>query len=133
MKRILSVMLLSAVASVAPMAVAQNATAPAAAPVPPTEISADQGSCSALINVTGKDGRPIFSAKVNTRIRYGFMGTKKLDLETFTSAGGQVKIVGLPEVPKKPIFIYITKDDKLETVEFRPDVRCKATFDVTLK
>jgi hypothetical protein len=44
-----------------------------------------------------------------------------------------VKIAGLPEVPKKPIFIYITKDDKLETVEFKPDVHCIATFDVRLK
>ncbi len=132
MKRILSVMLLAAVASFVPAAVAQN-TVPPSAPVAPTEIGADQGSCSALITVTDKNGQPVFNAKVNTRIRYGFMGAKKLDLETYTSAGGQVKIVGLPEVPKKPIFIYISKDDKLETVEFRPDVHCKATFDVTLK
>jgi hypothetical protein len=108
---------------------AQNA----AAAVPPTEISADLGTCSALITVTGADSKPIYSAKVSTRIRYGMMGVKKLDLETFTSAGGQVKIVGLPEVPKKPVYLYITKDEMMETVEFKPDVRCHATFDVRLK
>ena len=43
------------------------------------------------------------------------MGAKKLDLETYTSAAGQVKIVGLPEVLKKPIYIYISKDDKMES------------------
>jgi hypothetical protein len=101
--------------------------------VPPTLISADLGTCSALINVTGADSKPIYNVKVSTRIRYGFMGTKRLDLETFTSVNGQVKINGLPEVPKKPIFIYVSKDDKLEFVEFKPDVHCRATFDVTLK
>jgi hypothetical protein len=108
---------------------AQSATAAVA----PTEISADQGACSALITVTGADSKPVYNAKVTTRIRYGFMGTKKLDLETYTSAAGQVKIVGLPEVPKKPIFINIGKDDKMESVEFKPDVHCRATIDVQLK
>jgi hypothetical protein len=61
------------------------------------------------------------------------MGAKKLDLETFTSAGGQVKITGLPEVPKKPIYIYVSKDEMVETVEFKPDVHCRETLDVVLK
>jgi len=103
------------------------------AAVPPTEISADLGTCSALVTVTGTDSKPIYNAKVTTRIRYGALGVKKLDLETFTSAAGQVKIVKLPEVPKKPIYIYVSKDDKLEMVEFTPDVHCRATFDVVLK
>jgi hypothetical protein len=86
-----------------------------------------------LINVTGADSKPVYNAKVTTRIRYGFMGAKKLDLETYTSASGQAKIAKLPEVPKKPVYIYISKDDKLEIVEFVPDVHCRATFDVKLK
>jgi hypothetical protein len=108
---------------------AQNDTAA----VPPTEISAELGTCSALINVTGADSKPVYNAKVTARIRYGFMGAKKLDLETFTSANGQVKIVKLPEVPKKPVYIYISKEYKLEIVEFKPDVHCRATFDVQLR
>lgn len=108
---------------------AQSSTAAA----PPTEISAELGTCSALINVTGADSKPVYNAKVTTRIRYGFMGAKKLDLETYTSASGQAKIVKLPEVPKKPVYIYISKDDKMEIVEFMPDVHCRATFDVKLK
>ena len=64
--------------------------------------------------MTGADSKPIYNAKVSTRIRYGLMGAKKLDLETYTSASGQAKIVKLPEVPKKPVYIYISKDDKLE-------------------
>ena len=83
--------------------------------------------------MTGADSKPVYNAKVTARIRYGFMGAKKLDLETYTSANGQVKIVKLPEVPKKPVYIYISKDDKMEIVEFMPDVHCRATFDVKLK
>jgi hypothetical protein len=101
--------------------------------VPPTEISADLGNCSALITVTGADSKPIFNAKVSTRVHYGAFGVKRLDLETYTSADGQAKIVKLPEVLKKPVYIYISKDDKMETVEFKPDVHCHATFDVQLK
>ncbi len=110
-------------------AIAQSASAA----VPPTEISADLGTCSALFNVTGADSKPIYNAKISTRIHYGVMGLKRLDLETFTSANGQAQFLRLPEVPKKPVFFYISKDDKLETVEFKPDVHCRATFDVRLK
>lgn len=113
---------------------AQNA--PSAVPpaeIPPTEISADLGPCSALITVTGADSKPVYNAKVTARIRYGLMGVKKLDLETYTSAAGQVKLVKMPENPKKPVFIYISKDDKMESVEFKPNVRCRDTFDVQLK
>jgi Ethanolamine utilization protein EutJ (predicted chaperonin) len=53
---------------------APSATAPA-------EISADLGSCSALIAVTGVDAKPVYGAKMTTRVRYGLMGVKKLDLE----------------------------------------------------
>jgi hypothetical protein len=120
-------------APVAPPAVAPNAAPSVAPAVAPTEISADLGTCSALFNVTGPDAKPIYNAKVSARIRYGFMGTKRLDLETFTSVNGQVKITNLPEVPKKPIFIYVSQDDKMEIVEFKPDVHCRATFDVVLK
>jgi hypothetical protein len=101
--------------------------------VTPTEISAELGGCSALINVTGADSKPVYSAKISARIHYGFAGLKKVDLETFTSAKGQAKIVKLPEVPKKPIYIYVSKDDKTESVEFTPDVHCQGTYDVVLK
>ncbi len=97
------------------------------------EISADLGTCSALITVTGVDSKPIYGAKITTRIRYGLMGVKKLDLEAFTGANGQIKITKLPEVLKKPMYIYINKDDKQEIVEFKPDVHCSATFDVQLR
>jgi len=99
----------------------------------PAEISADLGTCSALISVTGIALKPIYGAKITTRVRYGLLGVKKLDLEAFTGVNGQVKITNLPEVLRKPMYIYINKDDKQEIVEFKPDVHCRATFDVQLR
>lgn len=107
---------------------AQSALAPSA----PAEISADLGACSALVTVTGSDTKPIYAAKISTRIQYGFMGVKKLDLEAFTGADGQVKLNKLPAALKKPMYIHISKGDKEQMVEFQPDVRCHATFDVQL-
>ena len=105
----------------------------AAAAIPPTEISADLGACSALITVTDENSRPIYAAKVATRIHYGMMGVKRLDLEAATSPNGQVKITTLPELLKKPMFIVISNGDREKTVEFKPELRCHATFDVQLR
>jgi hypothetical protein len=105
----------------------------AAVAVTPTEISADLGTCSALITVTGIDLKPIYCAKITTRVRYGLLGVKKLDLEAYTGVDGQLKITNLPEALKKPMYIYINKEDKQEIVEFKPDVHCRATFNVQLR
>jgi hypothetical protein len=107
---------------------AQNAT-----PAVPAEISADLGSCSAVIHVTAADSKPVYAAKITARIRYGALSVKRLDLEAFTGTDGQVKITHLPEVLKKPVYIHVTKDDKDQMVEFKPSERCEATFDVQLK
>lgn len=112
----------------APAGMAQSATSPVTA-----QISADLGSCSATIHVTGTDSKPLYAAKVTTRIRYGAFGVKRLDLEAFTGADGQVKLTHLPEVLKKPMYIHVSKDNKDEMVEFKPSERCEATFDVQLR
>jgi hypothetical protein len=97
------------------------------------EISADLGVCSALISVSGVDLKPVYGAKVTTRVRYGLMGMKRLDLEAYTAANGQVKITNLPENLKKSMYIYINKSGMQEIVEFKPDVHCHATFNVQLR
>jgi hypothetical protein len=99
----------------------------------PSEISADLGPCSALIIVTDSDLKPIYGAKVTTRIQYGLLGVKKLDLEAYTGVDGQLRITKLPETLKKPMYIHIAKVDKMETEEFKPELQCRATFKVQLK
>jgi hypothetical protein len=99
---------------------------------PQAEISADLGTCSALITVTEAAAKPVYGAKITTRVKYGLFAVKKLDLEAFTGADGQVKITHLPETLKKPMTIHIVKDDKEESVDFDPATRCHATFTVQL-
>jgi hypothetical protein len=99
---------------------------------PSAEISADLGTCSALITVTGTDAKPVYAAKITTRVQYGPFGVKKLDLEAFTGADGQVKITHLPETLKKPMAIYIRKGDDEEAVDFKPSLQCHSTFSVQL-
>jgi len=101
--------------------------------IPESEVSADLGPCSALLIVTGSDAKPIYLAKMTTRIQYGPFGIKKLDLEAYTGFDGRLKITKLPETLKKPMFIHIGKGGKAETLEFKPNVRCHATFEVRLQ
>ncbi len=99
----------------------------------PSTISADLGPCSALIIVTGIDSKPVSGAKMNARIQYGLLGVKKLDLEAYTGFDGQLTITNLPESLKKPVNIHISKGEMGEMVEFNPNVRCHATFNVQLR
>lgn len=109
-----------------------RAQAAAEAPVP-NEMSADMGTCSAQISVTGSDLKPVYGAKVDTRIQYGPLGVKRLDLEGYTGANGRIKITNLPEVLKKPMYIHIRKNDEDHVVEFKPSRHCQAEFDVQLR
>ena len=110
------------------LGIAQNTSAAAV----PGEISADLGPCSVLISVSGPDSKPIYGAKVTTRIQYGVFGVKKLDLEAFSGVDGRIKMANLPETLKKPMYIHITKDGKQEVKEFKPELNCHATFFVQL-
>ena len=110
-----------------------NAAQSTPAATTPSEISADLGPCSALIIVTNSDSKPIYGAKVTTRIQYGLLGVKKLDLEAYSGADGRIKITNLPETLKKPMYIHIAKDDMQEIEEFKPEVQCHATLKVQLK
>ena len=134
-KIILSINLLLALAlALAPACSAQAAAGtPAANTTAIVEMSADLGPCSVLFTVNGKDGHPLYNAKITTRLKYGVGGLKRLDLEAFTNANGQVKFIHLPSSPKHPIYFYVGKDESLEIIEFAPDVRCQDEKTVVLK
>jgi hypothetical protein len=90
------------------------------------------GSCSADFVVKDAGGKPVVGATVHVKMRYGFAGVKRADLEIETSPAGKVRIEGLPEKAKP--MTYEIKKDELKT-EVTQDVihTCHATFDVTLK
>ena len=90
------------------------------------------GSCSADFTVKDAEGKPVYAAMVHVKVRYGFAGVKRADLEVGTSSEGKARIEGLPD-KARPMTYDIKKDEK--SVEVTQDVadKCHATFDVTLK
>ena len=95
-------------------------------------ISADLGPCSARFTVT--DGsKPIYDAKVRTRIKYGSFGIRKLDLEIGTDANGKADVLKLPNVTNQPIAFEVVKGDISRTVLFDSSQKCEASYNVALR
>ena len=90
------------------------------------------GSCSADFTVKDSAGTPVYAAMVHVRVRYGFAGVKRADLEVGTSSEGKARIEGLPD-KAKPMTYDIKKDDKKAEVTQDLADTCHATFDVVLK
>jgi hypothetical protein len=63
-------------------------------------INAAMGSCTVDITVMDSGHHPIYKANVSTRVRSGFAGLKKLDLEVGTNVDGKARFAGLPEKPR---------------------------------
>src|SRR2546421_9808473 len=94
------------------------------------------GACSADFTVKDADGKPVYAAMVHVKVRYGFAGVKRADLEVGTSSEGKARIEGLPD-KARPMTYDITKKDgdvekKTSVTQDVADM-CHATFDVTLK
>ena len=90
------------------------------------------GSCSAEFTVKDAAGKPIVGASVHVKLRYGFAGVKRADLEIESSQTGKVRIEGLPD-KAKPMTYEIKKDELRTEVEQDVARTCHATFDVVLK
>ena len=65
------------------------AAALAQAPAKPADVTLMKaglgGSCSADFTVKGPDDKPIYAALVHVKVRYGFAGVKRADLEVGTN------------------------------------------------
>lgn len=95
-------------------------------------VSADLGPCSARFTVT--DGtKPLYNARIHTRIKHGAFGMRKLDLEVGTDANGQAQMTRLPNRSKYPITFDISRDEVSRTVLFEPEKQCDAQFEVQLR
>jgi hypothetical protein len=106
----------------------------APAPKPPelSVISARLGTCSADFIVTDADGKPIYAAMVHVRIKYGFLGLKRMDLEVGTNSDGKARVEGLP-LNNRPLTYDIAKADKKATAEQNVSTNCRATYELSLK
>lgn len=95
-------------------------------------ISARLGACAAEFTVNDSDGQPVYAAIIHVRIRYGFLGIKRMDLEVGTNSDGKARVEGLPNTVK-PLTYDIRKADKKASVEQDHLSNCHATYEVSLK
>ena len=90
------------------------------------------GSCSADFTVKDADGKPVYAAMVHVKVRYGFAGVKRADLEVGTSSDGKARIEGLPD-KARPMTWDVKKDETKADVTQDVADMCHATFEVTLR
>jgi hypothetical protein len=95
-------------------------------------ISARLGMCDADFTVTGADGKPVYSATVRVRLRYGVLGLKRMDLEVGTNSDGKARVEGLP-LGGRRLTYTVTKDPLKTTVEQDLATTCHGMFAVALK
>jgi hypothetical protein len=93
------------------------------------------GPCSANFTVTDSSKKPIYNAKIDVVIHYGFMSLRKSELQIGTNSDGKARVIGLPDRLKKPLEFHIDNGVVSKTVLDDPDNparKCNATFEVTL-
>jgi len=95
-------------------------------------IDARLGSCAADFVVTDADGQPVYAAIVHVRIRYGFLGIKRMDLEVGTDSAGRARVEGLPD-KVKPLIFDVQKADTEGLVEQTQLSPCQAAYEISLK
>ena len=93
---------------------------------------AELGPCSADFTVKDSSNKPIYDARINVIIRYGFMSLRKLEIEVGTNNNGKARFEGLPAKAKKPIEFTIRSGKRTKTVTYDPGAQCHASFTVTL-
>lgn len=95
-------------------------------------ISARLGNCAADFVIKDVDGQPVYAAIVHVRIRYGFLGIKRMDLEVGTDSAGKARVEGLPD-KVKPMTFDVQKGDTEALVEQTHLSPCEATYEVFLE
>jgi hypothetical protein len=97
-------------------------------------IQGGAGPCTLELTVIGADGKPVYAATVKVHIKYGFGGTRRLDLEAGTNSDGKVQFAGLPaRVQRPPLEFYAAKDEFEGVTAFDPAIECQAKHDITLE
>ena len=97
-------------------------------------IQGGAGPCSLELIVRGADGKPVYAATVKVHVKYGFGGTRRLDLEAGTNSDGKVKFAGLPaRVQRPPLEFHASKDEFQGVTTFDPSTECQAKREIALE
>ena len=106
---------------------------PEASKVEVPKLDAAIGACTADFSVKDTAGKPVYNAKIHTIVRYGTFAVRKTELEVSTNYEGQARIIGLPDVNKRPTQFDVSKDSAKAVVAFDPGADCHPHYEVTLK
>ena len=74
----------------------------------------EAGPCSVAFTVTDEKGAPVYDARVRVKIKYGFGGVRRLDLEAATNVDGKTLIKGLPKKVKGDLLYFEATQGKRE-------------------
>jgi hypothetical protein len=97
-------------------------------------IQGGAGPCSLELIVRGADSKPVYAATVKVHVKYGFGGTRRLDLEAGTNSDGKVKFAGLPaRVQRPPLEFHASKDEFQGVATFDPSTECQAKREIALE
>ncbi len=91
------------------------------------------GACSADFTVNDSAGAPVYAAKINVHIAYGFMYARKLDLEVGTNVDGKARFTGIPDRVKHGLFFEASEGDRTASAFDDPATTCQAQFTLVLR
>jgi hypothetical protein len=91
------------------------------------------GPCTADFIITDASGAPVYAAKVNVHIAYGFASIRKLDLQIGTNIDGKGRFTGLPDHIKHGIYFHASEGNRVGEAFDDPANTCKAQFTITLR
>jgi hypothetical protein len=91
------------------------------------------GPCSIEFKVTDVDSKPVFAARIDVHITYGFGGFHKLDMGVYTNAQGKAKLTGIPaKVKNPPLEFRASKGDLVGVANMNPATECQAKHDIMM-
>lgn len=117
-----------AMVSVPALSIAQTKTTSSKTPNPVPVISGDLGECTADFTVTGTKLHPLYNAKLEVEIRYGFGGFRRTTLEIYTNIDGKARVEGLPERSKRPLAFTASYEGRKTVVLVDPEQNCHGTY-----
>jgi len=95
-------------------------------------VDGNLGGCSAEFTVKGINQAPLYDAKIDVSLRYGFLGLRKMSLQVGTNSEGRARVAGLPDGSSKTYHFEVTSGMMSDTVLMNTSDGCDATFEVVL-
>src|SRR3989442_8831562 len=89
-------------------------------------VNAGLGPCSVDFTVEDGSHKPLYDAKINVTIRYGFLTKRRNDLEVGTNGDGKARVGGLPSQVKTGMEFRVRHGESVKTSSHEPSDRRQA-------